>query len=148
MRPSEATWIARQLAATRQRIQQLEMLASQLEAAQAKEDESSGRGTSKRGRKPKRKNGVPKDKAQSNFTDPESRIMKTSSGGFEQSYNAQIAVDSAEQIIVAANVTACAADSTELLGMEAAASANLGRRPKELLADAGYNDTAWYGSYR
>jgi transposase len=109
-----------------------------LEEAQAKEDESSGRGTSKRGRKPKRQNGVPKDKAQSNFTDPESRIMKTSSGGFEQSYNAQIAVDSAEQIIVAANVTACAADSTELLGMEAAASANLGRRPKELLADAGY----------
>ena len=113
-----------------------------LEEAQAEEDKQSGRGTSERGPKLKRENGVPEDKAQSNFTDPESRIMKTSTGGFEQSYNAQIAVDSAQQIIVAADVTACAADSGELLKMEAAAAANLGQHSKELLADAGYKSEA------
>jgi transposase len=113
-----------------------------LEEAQAEEDEKSGRGTSERGPKLKRENGVPEDKAQSNFTDPESRIMKTSTGAFEQSYNAQIAVDSGEQIIVAADVTACAADSGELLKMEAAAAANLGQHSKELLADAGYKSEA------
>ena len=68
--------------------------------------------------------------------------MKSASGAFEQSYNAQIAVDSGEQIIVAADVTACAADSGELLKMEAAATANLGQHPKELLADAGYKSEA------
>ena len=113
-----------------------------LEESQAEEDAKSGRGTSARGPALKRENGVPKDTAQSNFTDPESRIMKTSTGGFEQSYNGQIAVDSREQIIVAADVTACAADSGELVKMEAAAEANLGRRSKALLADAGYKSEA------
>ena len=68
--------------------------------------------------------------------------MKNATGAFEQSYNAQIAVDSAEQIIVAADVTACAADSGELLKMEAAAALNLGQHPKKLLADAGYKSEA------
>lgn len=113
-----------------------------LEESQAEEDEKSGRGTGDRGPKLKRENGVPADTAQSNFTDPESRIMKTSTGAFEQCFNAQIAVDSAEQIIVAADVTACAADSGELLKMEAAAATNLGQHSKELLADAGYKSEA------
>lgn len=113
-----------------------------LEESQAEEDEKSGRGTGDRGPKLKRENGVPADTAQSNFTDPESRIMKTSTGAFEQCFNAQIAVDSAEQIIVAVDVTACAADSGELLKMEAAAEANLGQHSKELLADAGYKSEA------
>jgi len=109
-----------------------------LEQAQAEEDERSGRGKSGRGPKPKRKSGVPPDKKQTNFTDPESGIMKASNGAFEQSYNGQIAVDSAEQIIVAANVTGCAADSGELLNMIDEAEANLGARSKRVLADAGY----------
>lgn len=109
-----------------------------LEEAQAAEDEQTGRGKDGRGPKLKRENGVPPDKTQTNFTDPESRIMKTATGAFEQSYNAQVAVDAAARIIVAADVTACAADSVELLKMEAAAEANLGRRTKALLADAGY----------
>ena len=45
--------------------------------------------------------GEPEPKAQSNFTDPESQIMKTSSEGFQQCYNAQMAVDGEHQIIVA-----------------------------------------------
>ncbi len=52
------------------------------------------------GRNFKRDYGVPDDKDQSNFTDPESRIMKTSAG-FEQCYNGQLAVDGEFQIIAA-----------------------------------------------
>jgi hypothetical protein len=43
-------------------------------------------------------------KAQDNFTDPESRIMKRSGGGFDASYNAQTAVDETAHIIVAVKV--------------------------------------------
>ena len=41
----------------------------------------------------KREFGVPEDKAQENFTDPDSRIMKRAGGGFDPAYNAQTAVD-------------------------------------------------------
>jgi hypothetical protein len=58
----------------------------------------------------KRAFGVPEPKAQDNFTDPDSRIMKTSTG-FEQCFNAQTAVDASAQIIVAAELSNCAADS-------------------------------------
>ncbi len=44
--------------------------------------------------------GVPKDKAQCNFTDPESRIMKTSQHSFRQAYSAQTVVESEHQLIV------------------------------------------------
>ncbi len=47
----------------------------------------------------------PKDKAQANFTDPASRIMKNSDGAYIQAYNAQAVVDDAHQIITAADVT-------------------------------------------
>ena len=46
---------------------------------------------------------MPEDKAQDNFTDPDSRIMKRAGGGFDASYNAQTAVDDAAHIIVAAD---------------------------------------------
>ena len=49
--------------------------------------------------------GEPKPKAQENFTDPESRIMKTSTEGFQQCYNAQAMVDSEARIIVATTVS-------------------------------------------
>ena len=53
----------------------------------------------KRGRKGQPPSDVPEDNAQRNFTDPESRIMKTKDG-FIQGYNAQAAVDAEHQIIV------------------------------------------------
>ncbi|MFT5050075.1 MAG: hypothetical protein ACI8QZ_001469 [Chlamydiales bacterium] len=68
-----------------------------------------------RTKKLNRPNGTLEDKSQYNFTDPQSRIMKTSSGGFEQSYNAQIGVDAKRQIIVATGVTKSAADVGELI---------------------------------
>ena len=48
---------------------------------------------------------MPEDKAQSNFTDPESRIMKTGNG-YEQAYNCQVGVDAEHQVIVCHGVTA------------------------------------------
>ena len=88
--------------------------------------------------KVKRAFGQPLPKAQENFTDPSSRIMKTSSGGFEQCFNGQTAVDSHRQIIVAAELTACANDRAELPCMVAAAQSNTGLKPGVVLADAGY----------
>ena len=95
----------------------------------------------KPGRAFKRAVGEPAPKAQDNFTDPDSRIMKTSAG-FEQCYNAQTAVDAHAQIVVAAELTNCAADSAELPKMIDAVKDNLGRAPEVALADAGYRGEA------
>ena len=89
----------------------------------------------------KRAFGVPAPKAQDNFTDPDSRIMKTSAG-FEQCFNAQTAVDAHTQIVVAAELTNCAADSGELPGMLDAVQRNMGHAPEVALADAGYRSEA------
>lgn len=77
-------------------------------------------------------------KAQRNFTDPESRIMKTSDGAFHQCYNAQAVVDAEHQVIVAADVTDCAADVGNLIPMTKQAIDNTGHAPTQVLADAGY----------
>ena len=55
----------------------------------------------KGGQSYKRAYGEPEDKAQSNFTDPDSAIMKTSAEGFQQCDNAQVAVDGDHQLIAA-----------------------------------------------
>ena len=70
-----------------------------------------GQDRNPRGGQPyKRDYGEPEPKAQSNFTDPESRIMKTSGDGFHQCYNAQTVVDGAHQIIVGTHVGPRATD--------------------------------------
>jgi transposase len=79
----------------------------------------------------------PDPKAQKNFTDPESRIMK-GKDGFVQAYNGQIAVDAQAQIIVAQDVTQCAVDKGQLIPMVDAIEANLGRKPEQASADSGY----------
>jgi len=80
----------------------------------------------------------PKPKDQENFTDPDSRIMKVGSKGFEQCYNAQTAVDGEAQIIVAADVGQCAADVGQLMPMIDQAAENTEVEPDLVLADAGY----------
>lgn len=85
---------------------------------------------------------IPKGKAQRNFTDPESKIMKTSNKGFDQCGNAQ-AVANEQQIIVAADVTNEANDMRQVAPMleqtqENLDAAGVEEQPKELLADAGY----------
>ncbi len=81
------------------------------------------------------------DKAQRNFTDPQSRIMKTRDG-FIQGYNAQAAVDSQAQVIVAHGLTNAGTDQAQLAPMVAAIKANTGRNPNELSADTGYCSAA------
>jgi hypothetical protein len=81
---------------------------------------------------------VPKPKAQRNFTDPQSRIMKTSDGSFHQCFNAQAVVDDGHQVIVAAEVSDCAADVANLMPMTEQTAVNTGHAPGEVLADAGY----------
>ena len=83
--------------------------------------------------------GVPDDKVQRNFTDPESRIMPGPGGrDFQQSYNCQAVVDSAHQVIVAARATNQASDKQQAVVMVEEAIANLGTVPREVSADAGY----------
>jgi hypothetical protein len=67
------------------------------------------------GKKPRQPPGgrdpfAPKPKPQRNFTDPESKIMKTGDGAYHQCYNAQAIVDSVTQVIVAADAFDMAAD--------------------------------------
>ena len=81
--------------------------------------------------------GEPKPKDQENFTDPDSRIMKTSKG-FEQCYNAQIAVEGKSRLIVGTTMTNCAADVDQLQPVIEAATANTGLSVERVLADAGY----------
>lgn len=87
---------------------------------------------------------APKPKAQRNFTDPESRIMKTSDGAFHQCYNGQAIVDSQTQVIVAADAFAMAADCPLLAPMLGQLDENLAAIGAELpagavmIADAGY----------
>lgn len=88
-------------------------------------------------RPPQTPSGIPRDKAQRNFTDPESRIMKTRDG-FVQGFNAQIVVDSKSQVIVAQDVTASPTDVQQLAPMVAQIKQNTGRQAEELSADAGY----------
>ena len=118
-----------------------------VEAAQRAGDDARGR-TPGQGRNPKggrpykRAYGEPEPKAQSNFTDPESRIMNTSTEGFQQCYNAQTAVDEAHQIIVATQVGAQASDQGRLMPLLDEVSDSFGVEPEVVLADAGYCNEA------
>jgi len=77
------------------------------------------------------------EKAQTNFTDPESRIMHTPDG-FQQCYNAQIVVDAESQVIVACEVSQAPPDVQRLVPMLEQIIALHGRSPGEMTADAGY----------
>ncbi len=89
------------------------------------------------GPKPKALAGVPDDKEQVNFTDPESRILKTRDG-YVQGYNCQAAVDASSQVIVAQAVTQKQNDSDELIPLVDQVEESLGERPEEVSADCGY----------
>lgn len=81
----------------------------------------------------------PDPKAQKNFTDPESRIMRDgATKSFQQSYNGQIAVDDQCQFIIAVSLTQAANDVEQFLPMMDQIQANMGRLPDISSADAGY----------
>lgn len=132
------------------RLARIEEAMERLKARQAEEDRGKGRheGDERKsprgGRKFKREFGEPEDKAQENFTDSDSRIMK-SKGSFQQCYNPQIAVDDGSQLIVATGVTQSPGDNPELLKLLDRTESNTKATPERLLADAGYRDE---GSFR
>ena len=115
--------------------------AEKIQAEKVTNEEHRKQGTKKRGPKRKHPLGEPKATDQENFTDPESRIMKDSKG-FEQCYNAHVAVDSEERLIVANGVTNIAADVGQLIPMAEKAMANTNKPMCRLLADAGYRSEA------
>ena|ERR1035438_4616631 len=80
---------------------------------------------------------VPAPKAQRNFTDPESRIMKTHDG-WQQAYNPQAAVDADSGVIVATYVTNRGTDRGQLVPLLDQVAANLGAYPEQVSADSGY----------
>lgn len=115
------------------RLKTIREARARLEAeAQAEEKKTGGPGRP-RNNEP----GTPKDSAQTNFTDRESRIMK-SHDGFIQGYNAQAAVDAYSQVIVAQTLTNNASDQQQLAPIVAQIKQNTKRQARELSADAGY----------
>ncbi len=138
--PEELSRREDRLAAIRAAKARLE--ARQREADDAREREPGSKRNPKGGRPYKRDYGEPQDKAQDNFTDPESRIMKTSSEGFQQCYNAHMAVEGANQLIVATEVSSNASDQGRMLPLVKEVQAAHGERSGSVLADAGYCNEA------
>jgi transposase len=83
------------------------------------------------------KKAKPEAKSQYNFTDPESRIMKADNG-FEQAYNAQVAVEPDFQLIVGQLVTQDANDKQQLKPGLQAVREQSGQKPAEVVSDSGY----------
>lgn len=88
----------------------------------------------------------PKPKAQRNFTDPDSKIMKTADGAFHQCFNGQAIVDSQTQVIVAADAFDMAGDCPLLDAMLDQLADNLTAIDVELPADAALIADAGYFS--
>lgn len=119
----------RELAATKQaQLAKIETAQQALETAAQERAAAAGQ--------PAPEPARPEPKAQRNFTDPESRIMKTADG-FQQCYNAQVAVTVDAQFIVAADVTNAPNDKQQLQPMVAQVVANVGA-PAGMIADSGY----------
>ena len=125
------------------RLEKIRQAKARLEQAQVEADTARGRHPEDERKPPRgghpysRDFGVPPDKSQSNFSDPESRIMKTNEG-FQQCYNGQLAVDDEFQLIVANALTNNGSDQGELIGLIDDIEQDLDETPEAVLADAGY----------
>ena len=121
------SWVANK----QQRLERIREAKAALEQ-EAKDDQDKHDRGEGSGRAPK-----PLEKRQRNFTDPDSRVMRTKQT-YEQSYNCQIAVDAESQVIVAESLNNKQNDAPELPAMLMQIKANTGRQARELSADAGY----------
>ncbi len=107
---------------------------AKLAAREAKRRE----GKKPRGKEPQPPSETPGPKDQYNFTDPESRIMKAGSGEhFEQSYNAQAAVEVDSRLVVGQRVDNAPNDKEQLAPSFAAVAPEAGP-VKEVLIDSGF----------
>jgi transposase len=113
--------------AAKQRLEEQARAEAEVERQRRAEAEAERQRTDhkRRGREPKPVEDTPDDKAQTNFTDPELKIMKTNNKGWDYCGNAQVVVDDACQIIVACAVTAASNDKQQALPLAEAALANL-----------------------
>jgi hypothetical protein len=148
--PAELQRREHRAAALQRARQVIEERARELAAAQQPEYEAKvaareaqrAAGKKPRGQEPVSPSPVPDPKAQYNFTDPESRIMKAGNGQhFEQAYNAQAAVDGA-MLIVGARVSAAPNDKQELPASVAAISPVVQAEVKNILVDSGFYSAA------
>jgi transposase len=117
------------------RLEKIRQAKAELEA-EAKAEAAAPPDPKKTGHKGK-PSGVPEEKAQRNFTDPDSRIMKGSEC-FVQGYNAQAAVDAGSQVIVAQQLTPNGSDMHQMVPMLNEIRKQNGRQADEVSADAGY----------
>jgi transposase len=101
-----------------------------------REDKQKESGKKPRGKAPKTPTDQPNDKDQYNFTDPESRIMKTSKG-FDQCFNGQAAVND-DMIIVGAYSNAHGNDKQEFIPTIESVPAELSTDILTAVADTGY----------
>ena len=109
------------------------------QAIQKQEEALKQAGKTRKGKPPKAPSDTPDPKAQRNFTDPESRIMKDgASKSFEQAYNCQIASDEQAQVIVGTNVTQETNDKQQVKPVIEDVKKRTGQAPKKASLDAGY----------
>jgi transposase len=124
--------------AAKQRLEEQARLAAEAERHRRQEEEAERQrtGRKRRGKEPGPIDETPEDKAQTNFTDPEMKIMKVNNKGWDYCGNAQVTVDGAFQIIVACDVTDAANDKQQAIPMAEATRANLDRAGIEVPKDA------------
>lgn len=131
-----------QLAKARAEMEARAEVRAQMERAEyerklAARDAARAMGKKYLGKEPRPPQEEPEPTEQYNFTDPESRIMPVSGGGFAQSYNAQAAVEVESRLIVGQRVSDAANDKQQLVpslgSVEAAAGA-----VSEVLIDSGF----------
>jgi transposase len=148
--PAELTRREKRLAALKQARQVIEARAKEMAVAQAESYQAKvaarqvqrEAGKRPRGKEPAPPSEAPDPKAQYNFTDPESRIMKAGSGPhFEQAFNAQAAVDEA-MIIVGKRVSDAPNDKQELVASVAAISPVVAAAVRAVLVDSGFYSAA------
>ena len=139
----------REIAAAKTKIEERAKLKEaeaqkEYDAKVAKREEQRKADKKPRGREPKAPVGGIKDKEQISLTDEESRIMKSSGGGFVQGYNAQAVVDTNTMLILSAGVTQDCNDKKQIVQMLDKITAlpeELGKIDT-LLADTGYFSAA------
>jgi transposase len=130
------------LARIREAKQALE--AEEAERERARHAEAEAEGRKLRAPHPDDQPPTPKPSAQRNFTDPESKIMKTADGSFQQCFNGQAVVDSEAQVIVAADASEQAPDCPQLEATLEQLAENLDAieatlpEGAKLIGDAGY----------
>jgi transposase len=94
------------------------------------------KGNKPKGKDPQPPKSEPEAKAQYNFTDPESRIMKTGDG-FQQAYNAQAAVEE-NMLIIGVQLSQAPNDKEQLVPTLAAVAPELKSEIKAVLVDSGF----------